>query len=215
MSLRVQKLAPNVLGVDTVASLSPAQCRALVQAGYQFRGGYLDELTPQEIAGQMSAGLPLLLYTYALEFDPAHTLARLAALGIPAGASVVLDLEGVHAPEGATRSDLEALAADVVLKANNWGRGLSNHAFLPCLYLDGGGLLTSREISQLAVYRYHEGNSNLLDRYEVPAIPARGYAMKQGRPGNTTIAAVPGVAFDVDFHCADLRDDVFSVVVAA
>lgn len=205
MTLRIAPLPPNVLGVDTDVNLSPAECRTLKNLGYKWRGGYLDEMTPQELFGQVeSAQLPLLLYTYANEFDPQHTLDRLRALGIPAGAHVVLDLEGV------------TLAPDVLIgKCDAWGEGLLNHAFLPTLYVGAQPILTSKEISELAVYRYHQGASRLRDRNGELAEPDRGYAMIQGRPVNVVLPEIPGKPFDIDYHRLDYRDDGFSVVVAS
>lgn len=197
-------LPPNVLGVDTLSNLSPGDCRALKALGYHWRGGYIDELTPIEVHGQLSAGLPLLPYTYANEFSPEHTLARLSALGIPPGAHVVLDIEG------------ETLAAEILIgKINAWGKGLSNHAYLPTLYVGAQPVLTSHELTELAVYRYHAGASRLRDRHGDPAEPDRGYAMFQGRPVNVAIPEVPGKPFDIDWHRFDYKDNGFSVVAAA
>jgi len=217
VNLRVQRLAPNVLGVDTVAKLPPTTCRTLASRGLAFRGGYIDELSPIEIEGQLGNQLPLLLYTYANEFDPSHTLDRLSALGIPAGMNVILDVEAVIKPEALqamTPGDVESFVLELKAKINAWGRGLSNHAFLPCIYFGGLELLTSEEMSSLAVYRYHEGAASLLDRRGAFAVPARGYAMMQGRPVNVTIDGCGDTRFDYDFHRQDYHDDVFSVLVA-
>lgn len=217
MNLRVQRLPPNVLGVDTLANLKPPICRQLVDRGYKFRGAYIDELGPAEIEAQLGSGLPLLPYTYANELDPAHILARLSALGIPPGANVVLDLEGVITPAALaamTPGDLEDFVKMLVGKINACGRGLSNHAYLPTIYLGGFDLLTSDELTKLAVYRYHAGAARLLDRFGHASEPARGYAMFQGRPVNVDLFG-DGTLFDVDYHREDYHGDVFSAVVAA
>lgn len=218
MNLRVQKLAPNVLGVDTIANLPPTICRALVAKGVAWRGGYIDELTPIEIEGQIKSDLPLLPYTYANEFNPQHTLDRCSDLKFPAGTNVVLDVEAVVTPAqlvAMTPGDTENFVKELIAKINAWGKGLSNHAFLPTIYFGGLELLTSEEATRLAVYRYHEGAASLLDRYGKFAVPARGYAMLQGRPCNVPIDGCGPTLFDWDFHRQDYRGDVFSVLVAA
>lgn len=218
MNLRVQRLAPNVLGVDTIARLSPTQCRALSNQNVKFRGGYIDELSPIEIEGQLGNQLPLLLYTYAGELDPAHTLDRCSQLGIPAGMNIVADVEAVVTPaqlQAMTPGDVENFVVQLQEKINGWGKGLSNHAFLPTIYFGGLQLLTSAESSSLAVYRYHEGAANLLDRFGNFTCPSRGYAIMQGRPCNVTIDGCGETLFDWDFHRQDYRGDVFSVLVAA
>lgn len=184
---------------------------------FAWRGGYIDEMTPQELADQVGAGLPFLPYTYANELDPGHTLARLAALEIPFGAHVVGDVEGVKPPAEATTPALvDQWVGDVLIpRIDLWGVTLSKQGFVPCGYFGAQELLTSEELTRLAVYRYHEGASRILDRRGNYAQPARGYAIKQGRPVNTSISFVPGKAFDVDFHCLDYEDDAFCVVRAA
>lgn len=218
MNLRVQKLQPNVLGVDTIANLSPTLCRTLVSKGAAWRGGYIDELTPIEIESQVGSQLPLLLYTYANEFNPEHTLDRLSTLKIPAGANVVLDVEAVITPEALhalSKQEVENFVLELKAKINAWGKKLSNHANLPTIYFGGLELLTSEEMTSLAVYRYHEGAANLLDRFGKFAVPARGYSMMQGRPCNVKIDGCGETLFDWDFHRQDYHGDVFSVLVAA
>jgi hypothetical protein len=200
--MRIVPIPPNVLGVDTVANLAASECRALANLGYKFRGGYIDEMTPQEVQGQLGAGLPLLLYTYANEFDPEHTLDRLATLGILAGAHIVLDVEAVTIE-----------AAQLIEKINAWGEGLLNHAYLPTIYFGSMSLLTSREMTELAVYRYELGASRLRDRHGDPAEPDRGFAIIQGRPVNFAIPEIPGKLFDAAFHRLDYKDNGFSAVV--
>ena len=205
MNLRVQKLAPNVLGVDTVAKLSPPQLRALKDRGYVFRAGYIDELSQQEVLDVVSNGLGLLPLTYAKEFSPDHTLERLRLLGLPMGAHVVLDLEAVAA---------DTTADALKLTVNAWGRGIMNGGYFPTLYVGSQEIFTSQELTSLEVFRYWAGCSKLLDRNGAIAEPARGYSLIQGRPFNVDLLG-DGTLFDVDFAREDYQGDVFSVVVAA
>lgn len=209
----VAPIPPNALGVDTVAKLSASELRALVGLGYKFRGGYLDELDPAEIDAHRSAGMPLLLLTYANELDPAHALDRLAALGIPAGAQVCLDLEGLKPPDGATPADVEDYVKRKIAEIDAFGEALLNRAHLPTLYCGGQDLLTSAELTKLAVYRYYAGAARLRDRFGNASEPDRGFALFQGRTVNAAIPEVPGKEFDFDWHRLDYRDDGFTAVV--
>lgn len=203
--MKIAPLAPNILGVDTIATLSPFECRALVNLGYQFRCGYLDSMTPAEMRGQLSAGLPLLLYTYGNHFDAEHALLRCKALDVPQGAHIVLDVEGV------TATGLEPAA--LVNKINAWGERMKSQTFLPCMYYAEDVLLTSEEISALAVYRYHQGAARIRDRNGRAMDPMRGAALIQGRPVNVRLSAIPGKPFDVNFHRHDYHGDGFSAIV--
>lgn len=204
--MRIVPLPPNVLGVDTIESLSPYECRALVNLGYKFREGYLDAMTPQEVQGQLSADLPLILYTYANQFDPEHALLRCKALGAPQGACVVLDVEALPA-----NYDPQKLCDEI----DAWGSRLRSQALLACMYFATGSILTSAELYAREVFRYHAGASDNLDRFDKTQDPIpRGCAMIQGRPCNFTIDAVPGKKFDADFHRQDYKGDVFSAMVA-
>ncbi len=204
--MRIQPLLPNILGVDTINTLAPYECRALVNLGYKFREGYLDALTKTEISVQLGESLPLILYTYANEFDPEHALARLSALSIPSGASVVLDVEAL--PVG---YDPHKLMDEI----DHWGERLQTQGFLPCMYFAAGSILTSEEIYKRRVYRYHAGASDNLDRFLHTQDPIpRGCAMIQGRPVNFTIDSIPGKRFDADFHRQDYKGDVFLAVSA-
>jgi hypothetical protein len=199
--MKVVPLAPNVLGVDTLAPLSPNDCRGLVNLGYKWRGGYLEAMSPQEVTGQLNAGLPLLPYTEANDLDPARTLANIARLGLPQGSPVVLDIEGVT-------MDAQAL----ITKIETWGDTLQSKAYLPCVYMAEEALLTSAEWTALPVYRYHAGAARIQDRRSNAVDPFRGFGMFQGRPVN--VPMLSGTLFDVDFHRQDFRGDVFSVIVA-
>lgn len=202
--MKAVSLAPNILGVDTVAKLAPYECRALVNLGFKFREGYLDALDVQEVQGQLGEGLPLVLYTYANQFDPEHILARLAALGIPTGVSVVLDLEALPS---------DADVSQVCDRIDNCGEHLQSQGFLPCLYYAAGSLLTSDELYERRVYRYHAGASINRDRkLQLQEPLPRGCAMIQGRPVNFTLDAIPGKRFDADFHRQDYKGDVFMAV---
>ena len=81
-------------GIDTVLTITKAQAMAFVNRNVVFRVGYIDMLTTQELADITSVGMQVSFVGFALEFDPSHTLARLAALGVPKGCTIWHDIEG-------------------------------------------------------------------------------------------------------------------------
>ena len=177
-------------GVDTLATLTGPMASALSAQGVVFRAGYIDHVTPAELAAQLAAGVMFSPVTYALEFDGAHTVARLQALGIPRGVTVWLDLESVPASLG---------HAELVAKINAWARAVIAAGYEPGLYVGAGCLLNSAELYALAVVRYWHSGS------EVPAVDVRGYCMRQLRPLEVLVA---GVVVDVDVVEPDYKGDV-------
>lgn len=185
---------PLSLVVDTYATISRADARALVAAGFKARGGYLDRVTPEELEGQLAEGLPFYPIGFAKQFDGAHLAARAEALNLPRSVNVWLDDEG-----------FEADAAPKVIADLNRSCGILSAAGYPGAgYFGSAQLLTSRELSMLAITRYWKGCSQVLDRFGMAAEPSRGFCMWQGRPFNTWIN---GVQYDVSFVTRDYRDD--------
>lgn len=183
-------------GIDTLATLTSSQALALRAFRVSFRVGYIDHVTPAELAAQLDAGIAFSPVTYALEFNPAHTLARLAALGIPKGATVWLDVERVSAPLDKAR---------LVSSINTWARALVAEGYEPGLYVGAGCPLSSAELYALAVVRYWCSASN------VPGVDVRGYCMRQLRPLEVVVA---GVVVDVDVVEPDFKGGVPTFVVA-
>lgn len=203
--MRVVQLPPNKMGVDTWSQLSPVDCRALVNLGYAFREGYLGRLTKEEVRGQVGEGLPLVFYTLGNASDPEAALSQLAALDAPAGAPVVYDLEALH-----PNTDPQKVCDEI----DNWGSRLKSQSFLPCLYYAAGSLLTSDELYEREVYRYHAGCSINRDRKLQLQNPLpRGDCLIQGNPFNFAIDSIPGKLFDADFHRKDFKGDVMLAVV--
>jgi hypothetical protein len=138
------------------------------------RLGYIDHVTPDELATQLGVGLMFGPVTYALEFDPAHTLARLAALGIPKGVTVWLDVEGT----GLTFED-------ITIKINNWSAAVVAAGFEAGLYVGAGCPLTDAQLFALPhVSRYWHSCSRVAD------VKIRGYCMRQLSPPNVWCAGV-------------------------
>lgn len=192
--MRAVTATPLSLVVDTLATLTREDARALVAAGFKARGGYLDHVTPDELAGQLAEGLLFYPIGYAKEFDGAHLAARAKALGIPPSVHVWLDDEAVIDP-------VDALIA----KLNTATAALAGAGYPAGGYFGSAELLTSSELSLLALTRYWHSCSRTVDRFGAAAEPSRGYCMYQGRPFNTRIN---GKQYDVSFVTRDYRDDV-------
>ena len=182
------------LGVDTLATLTGAQCAALMAAGATFRGGYIEHVSPAELAAQLDAGLPFMPITYANDFDPAATNYHLTRLALPVGCMVWLDVEGV------TLS-----CSDLIHAIDGWAASVQQSGRIAGLYVGAQSLLTSSELTKLLVTRYWHGCSRVVDRFNQPSEPARGWCVVQLRPGNTMLA---GVLVDVDAAQEDYEGDV-------
>ena len=186
------------VGVDTLATLTPLSIEPLVAARVMFRAGYIDHVTPAELAAQLSLGIAFSPVTYALETDGAHTVARLAALGIPKGVTVWLDVERVSAP-----LDKATLTASI----NAWARAVTLAGYEPGLYVGAGCPLSSAELYALLVVRYWRSAS------DVPNVAVRGYCMTQLRPLQVYVAGA-SVFVDVDVVEPDFKGDVPTFVTA-
>lgn len=171
------------------------------------RGGYLDQLTAQEIEAQLEAGLGLWLYGFAKQFDGKHLVARAKLLGIPLGATIGFDVEAIDfAPGDAGTND----ALNLIVKLNNCTYDIQDGGYLPMGYFGAQQPLTSDEMSDLAVTRYNRAGSKIVDRYGRRAAPERGWCLLQYAPQHV----VHGVMIDDDRILRDYRGDVMTLVVA-
>ena len=188
------------LGYDTTQRLDAAAYARLYARGFRFRMGYLDAMTPAELEACLASGTAFVPLTYADEFDGDHTLARAAALSLPRGTTIYLDVEA-----------LSLSSDDAIARINAWAAKVVGAGFVAGLYVGAGVPLTAYELTSLSqITRYMEGCSRLLGRDGLPQVPKRGYGIKQGRPFNTV---VEGVLVDVDFLCEDYDDDLPTWVV--
>lgn len=179
---------PFSLVVDTVLQLTAADYKALAAAGYKARGGYLDVVKPDELRACLDAGLGFFPIGFAHE---SNLIAQVKALGLPEGCTVYQDVEAEAGPAESVISRVNACAAS--LKGYQAGG-----------YFGAQSLLRSHELSNLAVTTYWKGCSRVLDRDNMAAEPARGYAMIQLRPYNTL---VNGKVFDVSVVANDYCDE--------
>ena len=195
--MRAVRAVPSAVnltwGIDTVLTLTRESAISLLQKNVVFAARYIDLTTPAELDDLLSIGMQVTLVTFALEFDPAHTLARLKALGIPAGVTVWIDVEG------------SGLDADTIItKTNAWARALVAAGYETGIYVGAGCPLSSAQLSALVVTRYWHSVSRVLES-------SRGFCMRQVRPDDVIIA---GVKVDVDVVEPDYRGDLPTFVAA-
>ena len=197
MTLRAIKAVPSAKNLtwacDTVLTLSKGDYIALLGKSVTVRIGYIDLVTVQELEDMTSVGMSFMPVTYALEFDPAHTLARLAALGLPKGVTVWLDVEGVN---------LEPMT--LIAKINVWANAVVSAGYEAGIYVGAGCPLTSTQLTWLAVSRYWHSCSRALE-------PERGYCVRQLRPNDVTVC---NRDLDMDVIEPDYHGDLPTVAAA-
>jgi hypothetical protein len=173
-------------GCDTLATLAAPDFAKLAARGISWRAGYIDHVTPDELAAQLAAGIAFAPVTYALEVDPSHTLSRLAALGIPKGVTVWLDIEG---------SNLDA--ASITTQINAWSKAVVGAGYQAGLYVGAGCPLSDAQLFALPyISRYWHSCS------DVSNVRARGYCLIQLTPNDVT---VEGEDVDIDVVQRDYK----------
>lgn len=152
---------------------TPEQAAALKRTGVDCLIGYLGAMTPARLAAVLAAGLAFMPVTTAGEYEDggADEVAQLRTLGIPPGATVWLDLEGLKA----WRTDPVALIA----KINAWADAITAGGWMPGLYVGAPQPLTSRELYALRVVRYWWGLGKPIDRTGALVYPDCGWCMIQ------------------------------------
>jgi len=170
-------------GVDSLPFAqagTTSQAAALKASGVEFLVAYLGVINPARLAIVLASGLAFMPVTLAGEYEdgPSDEIGQLKTLGIPAGTSVWLDLEGMKA----FRSDPLAL----VNKINTWADAIAEGGWMPCLYVGSPQPLTSRELWALRVKRYWRGQGRIVDRNNALAEPWNcGWCMTQMFPSVT------------------------------
>ncbi len=195
------KVAPARVGCTLVDSLpfsqggTETQARALRASGVDGLVGYLGCMSASRLAHVLDAGLAYIPVTLAGEYNdgPADELGQLAALGIPRGATVFLDMEGMAA--------FKADPPTLIAKVNAWADGIAAAGFIPGLYVGVPQPLTSEELYALRVSRYWRGQGSIRDRHSALAEPTCGWCMTQAYPSVTW----GGVLVDVNMVSQDYR----------
>ena len=157
----------RAIGIDTVQVLSDTYL-ALLKSDPEIKyvGRYVDSLSLEEVTRIHDAGLSILPFTYANEFDPVPRLNKLSMLGCPLGVTTMLDVEGVN-----------LTAADTIARANTWAVAFKKAQRDPGGYVGAGSGLTAAEWSGLVIDRYMRSCSL------VPT-PSEGFCVLQLFPPN-------------------------------
>ena len=179
-------------GADTTATMTAARLADLVLHGCEYVGRYLPQMTVAEATLITSTTLPtgakmgLVLFNFSRpngwaptaalgNSDAARDVAQMRALGLPAGACIVFDLEGCHGPANSTKAHLEA-----------WAAGITAAGFLPALYVGAapGGLDADGLYALKGIRSYVSSMS------KIPTVTTRGFCAKQAYPGNVALPTV-------------------------
>ena len=190
---------------------TPEMARAWKAHGVAGFVGYLGFMNQTRLAYILDAGLKFSPVTLAGEYEdgPQDEVFQLKSLGVPEGAHVWLDLEGMKA----FRSDPVVLAG----KVNAWARGVRAAQYRSALYVGVPQPFTSEELWALSVDRYWHGQGSVRDRTGQLAEPFRNF---QNCRGWNMIQAAPskmlgGCLVDFNMIYGDYKGDVPMVVTAA
>lgn len=181
MPMNVEKVPVGARLVDSEPfsrAGTAAQAKRLRETGIDGVIGYLGAMNSARLQYVLDAGLGFMPVTYAGEYfdGSADELAHLRALRIPAGATVMLDLEG--------RKSYDWPVQDLIAKINAWAKAIQAAGFIAGLYIGSPQPLTGLELARLAVTRYWCAPSLVLDRngQDWSEPPGIGFAMRQFWP---------------------------------
>jgi hypothetical protein len=195
---------PGAQGFDSDTIIGPNLAPVLAGTGFQFAIRYLSRITPQnngdlsaaEISAITGAGLALMAVQHVARPGWAPTIAlggaygyvaatNAAAIGLPPGMTLWLDLEGV-APY--------ASRADTIAYCNTWAGAVAAAGYDPGVYVGANQPLTGDDLYwRLRLARYWKSASR------VPDIPYRGYCMAQ----SLAPSPVDGIDLDRNVIMAD------------
>jgi Domain of unknown function (DUF1906) len=179
-------------GTDSLQTVDATAAQGLKASGVDFVIHYLGTVTSPIVDTILNAGLAFMPVTRADRFDGPAAVAELAALGLPSGCAVWLDVEAVSS------IDPTSLKQQI----NSWAEAIIAAGFEAGLYVGAGCPLTSVELYQLKVTRYWKSQSKVIDRNGQLAEPGCGWCMIQLFPSITWA----GVLVDVDAIQQDYRN---------
>lgn len=150
-----------------------AQAQALKRTGVDCLIGYLGVMNVVRLNAVLDAGLAFMPVTRAGEYldGAADEVAQLEALGIPAGVTVWLDLEGLDA--------WNTEPAKLIGLINAWADKIAERGWMPGLYVGAPQPLTSKQLYQLRVVRYWWGLGKPIDKTGALVYPDCGWCMIQ------------------------------------
>lgn len=152
--MKVVNAFPGARGVDSLPfsqNGNADQAKRLAASGVEFFVGYLGAMNKARLDYVLDAGLAFMPVTFAGEYKDgaADEIAQLKALGIPAGATVWLDLEGLNA--------WNTPADQLMALINAWARDIKAGGWMPGLYVGAPQPLTGKQLYSLGVVRYWLG----------------------------------------------------------
>jgi hypothetical protein len=201
--MRLQTASPADLCVDTDTILTAAQCAALKAFGVKGVFRYASDVSVTEAGAITSSGLTL----YFVNHSRAVGWIPLAAEGTADGERDVKDLQALGVPKGAHMFfDLEGVGGGnpqaVIAHVSAWAAVVSAAGYIPALYVGEGALLTSAQLYALPVFLYWCSASNVNDIFGNAAVPSCNWSIYQGRPVDTTCE---GVVVDFDSVYEDVK----------
>ena len=155
-----------------------AQAKRLRETGIDGLVGYLGTMNTTRLRYVLDAGLGFMPVTYAGEYfdGAADELKHLRDLGLPAGLTVMLDLEG--------KKSYGWPPQDLIAKIDAWALAIQKAGYIAGLYIGSPQPLTGEELARLRVTRYWCAPSLVLDRngrsWAEP--PGLGFCMRQMWP---------------------------------
>jgi hypothetical protein len=190
----VENAHTGARGTDSVTLIDSAvKAAALKSSGVDFVLQYLGSVTPAILVIILEAGLAFMPVTYADRFDGHETVQELAALNIPKGATVWLDVEGI--------TNLPFV--EVMAKADAWGEAVVNAGYIAGIYVGANALMTSTELYGLVhITRYWKSQSRVTDRGGMLAEPMCGWCMVQLYPS----ISWAGIWVDLNFIQEDYEN---------
>lgn len=204
------KAAPASIGARVVDSYPFSQGGTAQQAldlkadGVDCLVGYLGLIDAEKVGYVLDAGMAFMAVTLGGHYSGPSAVQQCTELGLPAGVTVWLDLEGKEAfatPPG-----------DLMAKINSWANCIAAAGYMPGLYVGVPQPLTSDELWGLRVARYWRGQGSVRDRNNALAEPTGcGWCMTQMFPSHVR----GGVLVDDDCIGQDYRGRVPTWAVAA
>lgn len=201
-TVKVGSVVVDSLPFSQAGTLSQAQ--ALRSRGATALVGYLGFMNTSRLAAVLASGMGFIPVTLAGEYNdgPQDELSQLKNLGIPAGATVFLDLEGM----AAWKADPVALIG----KINAWAEDIIAAGYIAGLYAGVPQPLTSEELWKLKTSRYWKGQGRQVDRTGALAEPTGcGWCMYQMFPS----FHMGGVWVDANMVGADYKGRTPTMVV--
>jgi hypothetical protein len=148
-----------------------AQAKALKETAVDGFVGYLGILNKARLDAILDAGLAFMPVTIANRYDGAAAVKQCQALGLPAGVTVWLDVEG--------QSAWKTPPLDLMRSINTWAAAVDAAGYEPGIYVGAPQPLSGTELFALKVRRYWLGIGRCVDRTGDDAYPKCGWCMRQ------------------------------------